>query len=152
MKRDVNMKRYQEALREQRPQIETDLLQENFFKTLKNFNSMKRKKERLYWRHIREALRLMRTKEFWKRLDTKRKGIPFDFNKNELYEYFTKLSGSQNTDYENSDDSTSTEQEEESCTLDKEIFDILNRVISTEEVKKKLKRLSQIPRMVKPVG
>ena len=63
--------------------------------------------------------------------------MTFDFNKNELCEYFKKLSRSQNTEYENiNDDSTSTERDEESCALDQEIFDTLNRVISTEEVKR----------------
>ena len=76
MKRDVIMKRkqYQEPLRKQHPRIETDLLKENFFKTLMNFNSIERKKERSYWQHIGEELGLIRTKsskEFWKKLDTK---------------------------------------------------------------------------------
>ena len=101
---------------------------------------MKRKKDRFYWQRRREELGLIRTKspkEVWKKLDTKRKGMTFDFNKNEFYEYFKKLSGSQNTEYENiSDGSTSTEQDEESCPLDQEIFDTLNRVILTEEVKR----------------
>ena len=76
-------------------------------------------------------------KEFWKKLDTKRKRMTFDFNKNELYEYFKKLSGNLNTEYGSINDySNSTEQDEESCAFDQEIFDTLNRVISTEEVKR----------------
>ena len=62
--------------------------------------------------------------------------MTFDFNKNKLYEYFKKLSGSQNTEYENINDDSSTEQDEESCELHHEIFDTLNRIISTEEVRR----------------
>ena len=79
-------KKYQEALRKQLPQNETRIRKENFFKSLDNFNSMKRKKERLYWRQRKESLALTKMKnpkEFWKKLNVKRKGMAVDFSKDE---------------------------------------------------------------------
>ena len=100
LKQEVNTKRkkYQEALKIQLPQNETSIRKENFFKSLNNFNSMIRKKERLYWRQRKESLALTKMKnpkEFWKKLNVKRKGMPFDFSKDELFNYFKQLSGNQ---------------------------------------------------------
>ena len=57
MKRDVNMKhkQNQEALREQHPRIETDSLEENFFKTYLKISS-KRIIFELYEKKKREII------------------------------------------------------------------------------------------------
>ena len=141
LKQEVNTKRkkYQEALRKELPQNETSIRKENFFKSLNNFNSMKRKKERLYWRQRKESLALTKMKnpkEFWKKLNVKRKGMPFNFSKDELFNYFKQLSGNQGEEKNNNVQNTNSNTEEELfCSFDSEILDILNRVISAEEIK-----------------
>ena len=103
---------------------------------------MKRKKERLYWRERKESLALTKmknSKEFWKKLNVKRKGMTFDFSKDELFNYFKQLSGNQGTENNDNVQNTNSDTEEELLLLfflyDSEILDILNRVISVEEIK-----------------
>ena len=63
-KKEVNKYRklYQEALRNKLSQTETKLRKEHFFKAINSFNSIKRKKERMYWKRKREALKLIKLK------------------------------------------------------------------------------------------
>ena len=57
------------------------------------------KQERFYWKIKKESLgktKAKNPKEFWNKLKLKNKGLPFSFKKNELYNYFKKLSGDDN--------------------------------------------------------
>ena len=141
LKQEVNTtrKKCQEALRKQLPQKETSIRKDHFFKSLNNFNLMKRKKERLFWRQKKESLALTKMKnpkEFWKKLNVKRKGMPFDFSKDELFNYFKQLIGNQGEENNDNVQNTNSDTEEELfCSFSSEILDILNTVITAEEIK-----------------
>ena len=99
------------------------------------------KKERFYWYIKKESLGKTKTnnpKKFWNKLKLKNKGLCFSFKKNELYNYFKKLSGDGNENALESepgaeDDCTG---ELENDVNNQEILGILNIVITVEEVKK----------------
>ena len=71
--------------------------------------------------------------------------VPFNFSQNELSEYFKTLSGDKIKDASDSNDSNmehDTDVESERTNLfEKEILDILDRVISIDEVKNVIRNL-----------
>ena len=101
-------------------------------------------------------------KEFWKNLNVKRKGIPFDFSKDELFNYSKQLSGNQGKENnDNVQNKNSDKVEELFCSFDSEILDILNRVISAEKIKQVIINLKNgkaagldkiIPELLKELG
>ena len=82
-------------------------------------------------------------KEFWNKLKLKHKGLPFNFKKNELYNYFKKLSGDHNENsIEMEPEAKDVSEIEFECDVDnQEISDILNRVTTVDEVKKVILKL-----------
>ena len=109
---------------------------------------MKRRKERSYRKQKKELLGISKVKnpkEFWNKLKLKHKGIPFNFSQNELYEHFKALSGDKIKDPSDSGDSIieyDTDAESETTNLfEKEILDILGRVISIDEVRKVIRNM-----------
>ena len=74
-------------------------------------------------------------KELWKRLKLKKGRIDTKFTKNELFEYFRRLSSDENA---RSDDSTNSvlENHEKKNTFDDIQNDIPDRQINIEEIKK----------------
>ena len=62
--------------------------------------------------------------------------MPFDFSKDELFSYFKQLSGNQGVENNDNVQNTKSDTEQELfCSFDSEILEILNRVISVEEIK-----------------
>ena len=119
-----------------------------YFQALKNFNAVKRRKERSYWKQKKELLGISKVKnpkEFWNKLKLKHKGIPFNFSQNELYEYFKALSDDKIKVASDSGDSIiehDIDVESETTNLfEKEILDILDRVISIDEVRKVIRNM-----------
>ena len=147
-KKEVNKKRksYQQALKDKPSRDTLDLYKEKYFRSLNEFNYLKQKKERFYWQIKKESLGKTKTKtpkEFWNKLKLKNKGLPFSFKKNESYNYFKKLSGDDNEnplEFEaGAEDDGAGEPEKDMN--NQEILDILNRVITAEEVKKVILKL-----------
>ena len=100
-KKEVNRKRksHRQALRDKLPRDMLNLCKEKYFRSLNEFSCLKQKKERFCWQIKKETLGKTKTKnpkEFWNKLKLKNKGLPFSFKKNELYNYFKKLSGDDN--------------------------------------------------------
>ena len=149
-KQEINKKRksYQEALRGNFFDSETKSQKNCYFQALKNFNAVKRRKEQLYWKQKKELLGISKVKnpkEFWNKLNLKHKGIPFNFSQNELYEYFKALSCDKIKDASDSGDSNiehDIDVESETTNLfKKEILDILDRVISIDEVRQVIRNM-----------
>ena len=147
-KKEVNKKRksYQQALRDKLPRDTQNLCKEKYFRSLNEFNYLKRKRERSYWPIKKESLGKTKTKnpkEFWNKLKLKSKGLPFSFKKNEIHNYFKKLSGDDNEnalEFEPGAEADSA-GEPENDVNSQEILSISNRVITVEEVKKVIPKL-----------
>ena len=146
-KKEVNeyRKLYQETLRNKLSQTETKLRKQHFFKAINSFNSIKRKKERMHWKRKREALRLIKLKnrkEFWKKLKLKHKGMPFNFNEKELFDYFRNLSGSANeVESESGINKNINGEGELGNSYDSDLLEILNRSITIDEIKKVIMKM-----------
>ena len=99
-----------------------------------------RKKEKLFWQQKRQSLRFLKTKnpnDFLKNLNLQRRGVPFKFNKNKLYNYFKGLSGNEPADSHLSEKIRENQTEDEFNNLENmEMLDILNRAMSRDEIKK----------------
>ena len=99
------------------------------------------KKERMYWKRKREALRLIKLKnpkEFWKKLKLKHKSMPFNFNEKELFDYFRNLSSSANEVECESGINKNINGEGE---YDSDLLEILNRSITIDEINKVIMKM-----------
>ena len=85
----------------------------------------------------------MDPKEFCNKLKLKHKGLPLNFRKGELYNYFKNLSGNDNENVaeKESGDKHSILGEHDNNMNDQELLDILNRIITVDEVKKIILKL-----------
>ena len=94
----------------------------------------------MYWKRKREALKLIELKipkEFWKKLKLKHKGMPFNFNEKELFDYFSNLSGSANeVESESGINKNINGEGELGNSYDSDLLEILNRSITIDEIKK----------------
>ena len=69
-------------------------LKADYFEALKEFNKLKRYKERNYWQLKKDDLNYLKTgnpKEFWRKMSSKLKKLADKFDKNELLETFSEL-------------------------------------------------------------
>ena len=136
-KSKVNKKRksFQEALRNgDNANYEVGKLKTEYFSELKEFNSLK---ENDYWIMKKANLHLLNSKnpnEFWRRLILKKGRIDTKFTKNELFEYFSRLSSDENA---RSDDRTNSapENHENNNAFDHIQNDLPDRQINIEEIK-----------------
>ena len=145
-KTNVNKKRklYQEALKNKVTHNESKLRKDDYFQALNEFNAIKRRKARIQWREKKECLETMKMKspkEFWRKLELKHKGVPFNFKKDELYNYFKKLSGKRENKVGAETLDVNYFVNESDDVFEKDLLDVLNRVISIEEVRKVIKNL-----------
>ena len=96
----------------------------------------------MYWKRKREALKLIKLKnpkEFWEKLKLKHKGMPFNFNEKELFDYFRNLSGSVNeVESESGINKNINGEGELGNSYDSDLLEILNRSITIDEIKKLL--------------
>ena len=77
-------------------------------------------------------------KDFWKKLNLQH----FKFNKNELYNYFKGLSGTEPTDSHSSEKTRKNQTQDEFNNVENiEMLDILDRTISIDEIKKVITKL-----------
>ena len=81
--------------------IDGERLETDYFKALKEFNKLKRCKERNYWELKKVDLNYLKTgnpKEFWRKMSSKSKKPADKFDKNELFEYFSELASDEHFD------------------------------------------------------
>ena len=66
------------------PHNESKLRKDDYFQALKEFNAIKRRKASIHWREKKECLEITKmrnSKEFWRKLELKHKGVPFNFKR-----------------------------------------------------------------------
>ena len=81
--------------------IDGEKLKTDYFEALKEFNKLKRCKERNYWKLKKVDLNYLKTrnpKEFWRKMSSKSKKLADKFDKNELFEYFSELASDEHFD------------------------------------------------------
>ena len=92
----------------------------------------------MYWQRKREAVKLIKfknPKEFWKKLKLRHKGMPFNFNEKELFDYFRNLSSSANeVEYESEINKNIKGEGELGNSYDSDLPEILNRSITIDKI------------------
>ena len=94
-KKQVNQKRklFQKATYDPNSK-NSEKLKTEYFEALKEFNKLKRYKERNHWKLKKGNLNHLKTgnpKEFWRKMSSKLKKPADGFDKSELFEYFSEL-------------------------------------------------------------
>ena len=91
----------------------------------------------MHWKRKREVSKLIKLKnpkQFWKKLNLKHKGMPFNFNEKE-FDYFRNLSGSANeVESESGINKNINGEGELGNSYDSDLLEILNRSITRDEI------------------
>ena len=134
-------KRFNQAIKNEESKTNIEKLKTDLLVHRKNYNKIRTSKERKFWRRKKDELTELSTndpKQFWEKLNFKKRKPPANFAKHTLFSYFRNLVG--NTD-DKIDQSEHANKNDIAAHEIADYLEILDREISLEEVKKSIANL-----------
>ena len=130
-----NVKLFKMLLKNKLDPLQLEHHKKSYFDELRNFNKLKRRKEREFWNGKKRFLSLLQSnnpKEFWKNLKLKHSGVKGSFEKRQLFEIFSKLAENDVSEDEKLDNDTSDSE----ILGTEKIQEKLDKNIEKNEIKK----------------